>query len=108
MQAGRLRQRVTIQVPTLTQDAYGATKTTWANGQTVWAQVRAVNVSERYVAGAAQEIAEVTHIVTMRYGPTVHPRYRLMYGAIVLDVESSVDPDGRQARLECRCREVVE
>lgn len=108
MQAGRLRNLITIQQRTLTQDSLGGSVETWSTlAASVPADVRMVGQGERYVASADQEVALVTHRVRLRYRSDVTPLNRIIYGSRVLDIESAVDPDGRRRTLVLTCSERV-
>lgn len=107
MQSGRLRNWITIQSRTLSQDALGGSVETWSALATVPANVRMVGQGERYIPSADQEVALVTHRVRMRYRDDVSPLNRIVYGTRVLDIESAVDPDGRSRELVCMCSERV-
>lgn len=108
MQAGTLDERVTIQALTTVQNAYGEPVETWTDSATVWADVRPASGWERFVSGADQEQAVVSHVVTMRYQGGVSPvTHRFSWGGRVLDVEAVRDVTGRMAELQVLCREVI-
>lgn len=70
MRAGTLRERVTIQAATVSQDAYGEPIETWSNigtNPTVWANVGSRASGERFISGAEQVQASVSHTVRIRY-----------------------------------------
>ena len=109
MRIGKLRQRVTIQKVTHSQDAsYGSTVETWADVGTVWADVRAATGRERFVSGANTEAATATHTVRMRYLDGLSPvNHRLVWDSKVLDIEAVSDPTGRGAAMVVNCVEVA-
>lgn len=108
MQAGTLRHRVAIQALTHTQNEYGEPVETWAAVGTVWAEVRAAAGAERFVSGADQEQATITHMVTMRWFDGLSPvNHRLVWRERTLDVESVRKPGRREAMCVVQCREVV-
>jgi len=63
VQAGRLRQRVRIEKNVPVQDSYGEPIAGWSAVVTVWAEVRMTGGRERFVPGADQEVAAVSHRV---------------------------------------------
>jgi len=108
MQAGRLRQRVTIQERTVSQDALGQVVETWsALAANVPADVRMAGGMERFSNAIDQTVATVTHRVRLRYRDDVTPLNRILHGSRVLDIQSAVDPDGRRRELVCFCVERV-
>lgn len=109
MQSGKLRQRVTVQLVTQTQDSYGEPVESWAEIDTVWAEVKPATGQERFVASADQQLATLTHVVNMRYLDGLSPvNHRLLWGTRVLDIETVQDPTGRTATTKLLCREELE
>lgn len=106
MQAGRLREQVTIQQQSITHNAYGEEIVTWADVATVWASILPKASGERFITGAAQVQAEITHTVRMRYRSGLSAEMRLQWGTRNLAVETLVDPDGRTRELVLMCSEV--
>ena len=109
MRSGTLRERVTIQAATVSQDSYGEPIKTWANlatNPTVWANVGSRASGERFITGGEQVMANVTHTVRIRYRTDVTVKMRLQWRTSrYLYVENVVDPDGRKADLVLMCRE---
>lgn len=85
---------------------------TWiqANTHTYREVLRMVGGRERFVPGADQEVASISHRIKMRersdivLSPKTH---RLVWGTRVFDVEAVVDPDGRAREVLCFCNERV-
>ena len=75
VQAGRLRHRVTIQNFVTQTLPSGQETENWADGATVWAEVKGVSGRELLTAGA--ELAESTIRVWMRYRRDVTAASRL-------------------------------
>lgn len=109
MQAGRLRERVTLQANTPVQDAYGEPIDGWANvgtNPTVWANVASRASGERFISGAEQVQAAVSHTVRIRYRADVTVLMRLVWRTNrYLYVQNVIDPDGRKADLILMCSE---
>lgn len=110
MRAGTLRERVTIQAATVTQDSYGEPIETWANlatNPTVWANVGSRASGERFISGAEQVQASVSHTVRIRYRADVTVLMRLIWRTNrTLQIENVIDSDGRKADLILMCSEV--
>ena len=107
MQAGRLRERITIQQESVTRDEYGAEVIAWTDVATVWASVLPRASGERFVTGAVQVQAEITHAVRIRYKTGLTAKMRLLWESRYLYIETIVDPDGRTRETVLMCREVL-
>lgn len=106
MQSGRLRELVTIQQQSVTRASNGEEIITWVDVATVWASVLPKASGERFLVGAAQELAKITHTVRIRYRQGITPKMRLSWGGRLLYVETITDPTGRRAELVLMCEEV--
>jgi SPP1 family predicted phage head-tail adaptor len=103
MQAGELRERVTIQSPTASADEYGQAPPTWADVATVYAGVRPLRAGE--ILRAEQPGMETTHVVRLRYRADVAPECRLKWGTRYLYPSSIVNVGARNRELELLCTE---
>jgi SPP1 family predicted phage head-tail adaptor len=110
MRAGTLRERVTIQASTPVQDGYGEPIDAWANlatNPTVWASVMPRASGERFIGGAEQLQATISHTVRIRYRTDVTVKMRLVWRTTrILLIQNVVDPDGRKADMILMCEEV--
>jgi SPP1 family predicted phage head-tail adaptor len=105
MKPGNLRNRVTLQQLTRTDDGAGGYTETWTGVATVWADVYPLKGNERYEAQQVQ--ANLSHRVTIRYRTGVEPSMRLLYGTRTLTIEAVIDPEERHRELILMCSEVV-
>lgn len=105
MAIGKLRHRITLQTPTLTQDSLGVVSETWSDTATVYAQIEAISGREFF--DAARVNAEVTHRVRIRHRPGIVPAMRVLAGDRTLDIHSVLDVDGRKRELTLMCVERV-
>jgi len=111
IQAGKLRQRVTIQSPATGQDDMGApTLEPWVLVAEVWAGIEPLSGSE--LEQARRVVADVTHRVTLRYRDGLNAnsvvfRWRLLLGTRVFQIESVINPGENLESLDLLCREVV-
>lgn len=109
MRSGTLRERVTWQQNTPVQDNYGEPIESWANigtNPTNWASVLSRASGERFITGAEQVQAEVTHTVRIRYRTDLTVKMRGVWRTNrYLYIENIIDPDGRKADLVVMCRE---
>lgn len=109
MRAGTLDERITWQTFTVVQDSYGEPIKTWANvatNPTNWANVQSKAAGERYLSGAEQVMATVSHTVRIRYRTDLTVQMRGIWRTNrYLYIENVIDPDGRKTDLILMCRE---
>ena len=103
MQAGLLREVVTLQSQSSTQDSFGQRVTTWTDVATVRAQVQAL--SGRELVNAQSIHAEVSTQVMIRYRTAVTAAMRVLYRGRVLNVHAVLDPEERRIVLHLMCSE---
>lgn len=99
-----LRERVTIQTATATRDDYNQELLTWANGSTVWAQVREQGGREPLLAD--RPVMVVSYEVTIRDTATVTHMNRLTWRSKTLAIDT-VTPLPAQGLTVLRCLEVT-
>lgn len=105
MEAGRLRQRVTIQEKDPTQDEYGEEVPTWSDVATVWAAVEPLRGREFL---EAQRVgAEVTTRIRIRYRDGIVPEMRVVWGDHVYDIEAVIPVKERQREIHLMCKELM-
>lgn len=104
MQAGELRNRITINTGATTPDAYGENLPAPTVFATVWAKVTQLSGRELYYAQQQQALA--THKVTMRYYAGVTETMSIAWqGGRTLNIVAVNDIDGRHRELELLCQE---
>jgi SPP1 family predicted phage head-tail adaptor len=109
MRIGPLRHRVTIQQKSTAQNAFGEEAITYsdiATNPSVWANVRPATGRESFVAGADQQLSELSHRVQIRYRTDLSVEMRVVWESRNLDIESIHDPSGKREFLNLLCREV--
>ena len=108
MRAGKLDQRVTIQIYTKSRGLSGEQVETWADWKTVWANITNSGGAERFYN--PQLVAECTHKVLTRYiaNPGLEwPLLRMIWRGKVLDVVQVDETRQRQGELYWLVREQV-
>jgi len=106
MKAGRLRQRVTLEGVTTSQNTYGEAVPTWATVATVWAEVTPLmaQVREQVAAVANQISSRTPYQVRLRYRTGLQPStHRVVWEGKTLEVEAVMDPEGRKRELVLMC-----
>ena len=108
MEAGKFRERVTIQVPREVRSTLGETTLVWEDVATVWANVYAY--SGRDVLQAMQVNMIITHKVYMRFREGLTPEHRLLWRGRTLEITAVMERPsswGREDRavLEIMTRE---
>lgn len=100
--AGKLRERVTVQIASGTTNALGETVLSWSNSTAVWASVEGVSAREAMELGK-QEIS-ITHRVRMRYLPGLTQNMRFAWRNRTLDIVSLLEHRNRSEH-EAICQE---
>lgn len=105
MRAGELRHRVTVQYPVEGEKDYvGDASLTWtATASNVACNVTPLSGNE--LLAARQANAQTTYTVRMRYGTTVTPQHRLLFGTQKLEIESVLNVGERNRKLVLLCHE---
>lgn len=100
--AGKLRERVTVQIPSGTTNPLGETVISWSNSTAVWASVEGVSSREALVLG--QQDTTVTHRVRLRYLPGLTQEMRLSWRSRTLEIVSLLE-HGNRSEHEVICEE---
>lgn len=108
MQAGRLRDRVTIQNFTAIRLPSGQPGKVWSDAATVWAEVKGISGRELMSSGA--EKAEATIRVWVRFRNDIVASSRLVcmtgpFRGQTLEVTGPPIPNARRTRLEILCKQ---
>jgi SPP1 family predicted phage head-tail adaptor len=104
MDAGKLRERVTVQIASGTTNALGETVLAWSNSSAVWASVEGVSAREALTAG--QQETTVSHRVRLRYLPGLTQNMRFSWRSRTLDIVSLLE-HGNRSEHEAICQEQV-
>ena len=102
--AGKLRERVTVQIASGSTNTMGETVLAWTNSTAVWASVEGVSARESLV-NAQQEIA-VTHRVRLRYLPGLTQNMRFAWRSRTLEIVSLLE-HGNRSEHEAICQETA-
>ena len=102
MLIGKLRQRVTLQQRGNAEDELGQQVLTWSDIARVHASIE--QLSGRELMTASAERAENTARITIRYMAGVVEKMRLLHGAVVYEITSVSDIDGRRRELQIMCK----
>lgn len=109
LNAGSLDKRVTLQLPSYTDDGGGGSDALWSDVRSVAASVRP-GVGREFLQ-AKQEQPEITHQVTIRYRADVTPKYRIRYTvngtARTFAIHGVQDVEERHEQLMLYCSEIV-
>ena len=100
--AGKLRERVTVQIASGATNTLGETVLSWANSTAVWASVEGVSARESLVAG--QQETSVTHKVRLRYLPGLTQQMRFAWRSRTLEIVSLLE-HGNRTEHEAICVE---
>jgi SPP1 family predicted phage head-tail adaptor len=103
--AGKLRERVTVQVASGTTNTLGETVLAWSDSSAIWASVEGVSAREALLAG--QQDTTVTHKVRMRYLPGLTQQMRFSWRSRTLEIISLLE-HGHRSEHEAICQETVQ
>lgn len=93
IQAGKLRERITVQIASGATNTLGEQVLTWANSTAVWASVEGVSAREALQFGQAQ--ATVTHKVRLRYLAGLTHQMRFSWRSRTLEIISLLEHNNR-------------
>jgi len=95
MQAGKLRNRITIQTYTDSIASNGETTKTWTTFATVFAEIRPISGRELVMAGKVQ--GELSHVIKIRFISGVLSKMRITDGTRTFEIVAAV-PDRTNSR----------
>lgn len=104
MRAGKLRHQVILQTMSRSSDGGGGASLTWADTETIWADINALSGEERYAA--QKDTPVLSHEIIIRYR-TINPQQRIKFGSRLFDIEAVKNKDERNAMLTLECVEQV-
>ena len=106
--AGKLRHRVTIEQPTITQNPLtGEITEGWAAfASNIPAAIEDLSTRDFIQSGAKQ--SEITTRITVRYMPGIRPNMRVVSGETIYNIRGHLlDKDSRREYITLPCDEVL-
>jgi SPP1 family predicted phage head-tail adaptor len=100
--AGKLRDRITVQIASGTTNALGETVLAWSDSSAVWASVEGVSAREALTAG--QQETSISHKVRLRYLPGLTQQMRFAWRGRTLEIVSLLE-HGNRSEHEAICQE---
>jgi SPP1 family predicted phage head-tail adaptor len=104
IEPGQLRERVTVEIASVTTNSFGEAVLAWSTASSVWASVEGVVAREALAAG--QMDVTVTHRVKLRYLPGLSQNMRFAWRNRTLDIVSLLEHHNRSVH-EAICQETV-
>lgn len=101
MQAGKLRNRVTIQQIGTTQDEIGQTVTGWEDVATVSADIRYLNGIERLKADSSTSLAKAS--IRIRYREGINAGMRIVHGTTAYNIAAVLPDVGKKQHVDLVC-----
>ena len=95
--AGKLRDRITVQIASGSTNTLGETVLSWANSTAVWASVEGVSAREALTFG--QQETSVTHRVRLRYLPGLTQQMRFSWRSRTLNIVSLLEYGNRSEHV---------
>ncbi|HCQ7757674.1 phage head closure protein [Citrobacter sp. 50677481] len=111
MQAGRLRDRITVQNRTTDRDNSGQPVESWHDGAETWAEVKGISGRELVAAGAETAVATIRVWTRFRRDITAASRLRVETGPFkgaILNIIGPPIPYSRGVQLEILCKQGAE
>lgn len=102
--AGKLRERVTVQIASGTTNTLGETVLAWADSTSVWASVEGVSARESLAAG--QQEVSITHKVRLRFLSGLTQSMRFAWRGRTLEIVSLLE-HGNRTEHEAICQETI-
>lgn len=105
MRAGSLRRLIVIESNTTTVNAVGEAVSGWATYRTAWARVE--SQGGREFQAAQQQVATLTHLITVRYHPSkvITAGMRVKIGTRTMDIVAAADPTDAKRTQSLLCVE---
>jgi SPP1 family predicted phage head-tail adaptor len=105
MQAGKLRNYITIEQPTEAFDSNGELILTWSTFAEVWAEILPLIGREFY--SARQVNAELTGKIRLRFIKGITAKMRVLYENKTYEIDAPpIDPENRHKELVLLVKEI--
>ncbi len=88
--SSRLKHRITLQHPVLTQDGAGGYTVEWQDIASLWAEFREINGREKFLNGKTESYA--TYILTIRKRDDITADMRVLYESRVFNIRAIAYP----------------
>lgn len=102
MNAGHLRERITIREKVVTRDAYGAEAITWADFASVYASAEPIRGREFIALRSAQ--SDISIRFRIRYTPGVQTTMQVRWDGGDYEIDEIINRNARNRELELLCR----
>lgn len=105
MQAGRLRNKVTIQAPGMTQAEDGQPIASWSTLATVWADIRTQGGLESIKSGAVTSVVKAS--VRIRHRTDITAGMRILHGSTTYHITAVLPDVAKRQYVDLVCEVVV-
>lgn len=106
MRFGWLKHRVTIQIPTRSQNSFKEWVESWSTWKTVWASIEPTS-GKRYFE-AKQANADIDGIIRIRYLTGLQPFMRIKYGSRIFQIKSIITPREYRSEIHIYYKEALD
>ncbi len=97
MNAGKLKHRITLEIPSRSKNSFNEWVTTYATWWTGWAEILPAIGNNYFLS--KQIDANVSGVVKIRYREGVLPTMRIKYGTRYLNIVSIIQPQESRREL---------
>ncbi len=104
--AGKLRHRIEIQSVVFTKDAVGGVVENFAKFADAWAEIQPITGEEFFESQRVD--AELTHRIRMRHIDGIEPKFRVLFGARVFDIQRVMQMQERGFDIVLIVRELIQ
>lgn len=105
MRAGRLRHRLSLQSPTITNTSTGTITESWGTTATIWGSVEPLRGREFYDSALIN--SDITSRIVVRYTSDIEPNYKIVFGTRTFLIVSIIDIDERNKEMNLMVTEEV-
>lgn len=103
IQSGELKNKLSIETLTITQDTRGTPVDTWTEFANVWGAIKPISGREYF--DSQTENTETTHRVIIRFLSGLTTKMRINHGGRLFDIESIINPKEQNRELILMCIE---
>jgi SPP1 family predicted phage head-tail adaptor len=103
-ESGKLKEYVTIEKPSTSQDSLGKPNGWVAFASNLPAEVQDQSGRETYLA-AQRFVDQVSHVVKIRFLPGINGNMRVLWNGRILQIQAVLQPDGKRIEHRLICLE---
>lgn len=103
LSAGKLRNTIIFETPTLTPDGYSGSSVDWSNFAVIRSMIKPVTGSERWQSQRLE--TNITHRIFIRYRAGLNTEMRINYNGRLMQIEAILNIEERNKWFEIHATE---